>query len=127
MAVCSACGTHLTGGAAACHECGQPVDETVARRTPSATQAAPPLGNDLARLAVGQRFGADVVEAIIGGGGMGVVYRAGEPRVGRQVALKVIRPGLARDASFRERFKREVRLAASIEHPNVVPVYHAGE
>jgi len=58
---------------------------------------------------------------------MGVVYVATQLALQRRVALKVIAPDLARDANFRERFKRESLLAASIEHPNVIPVYEAGE
>jgi serine/threonine-protein kinase len=58
---------------------------------------------------------------------MGVVYRATQLSLERIVALKVIAPELTGDADFRERFKRESRLAASIEHPNVIPVYEAGE
>jgi serine/threonine-protein kinase len=58
---------------------------------------------------------------------MGVVYRATQERLGRPVALKVIAPGLAGDEAFRERFVRESALAGAIDHPNVVPVYGAGE
>ena len=58
---------------------------------------------------------------------MGVVYRATQVELGRTVALKLITPEYAHDAQFRERFKRESRLAASIDHPNVIPVYEAGE
>ena len=57
---------------------------------------------------------------------MGVVYRATQLALDRPVALKVIAPDLAGDADFRARFQRESRLAASIEHPNVLPVYEAG-
>lgn len=64
---------------------------------------------------------------MLGRGGMGVVYRALQLSLDRTVALKVIAPDLAMDAEFRERFKHESRLAASIEHPNVIPVYEAGE
>ena len=67
------------------------------------------------------------IEGVVGRGGMGVVYRATQVSLERPVALKVIAPELAGDADFRERFKRESRLAASIEHPNVIPVYEAGE
>jgi YVTN family beta-propeller protein len=67
------------------------------------------------------------VEAVVGRGGMGVVYRATQLSLERPVALKAIAPELAGDATFRERFKRESRIAASIEHPNVIPVYEAGE
>ena len=58
---------------------------------------------------------------------MGVVYRATQLRLTRMVALKLVTPALARDASFRERFRREWMIAASIDHPNVIPVYEAGE
>ena len=58
---------------------------------------------------------------------MGVVYRATQLSLERQVALKAIAPEFAGDVTFRERFKRESRIAASIEHPNVIPVYEAGE
>jgi len=67
------------------------------------------------------------VEGVVGRGGMGVVYRATQLSLERPVALKAIAPELAGDATFRERFKRESRIAASIEHPNVIPVYEAGE
>jgi YVTN family beta-propeller protein len=78
-------------------------------------------------LSPGSRVGPYVVEAELGRGGMGVVYVATEERLGRRVALKVIAPELARDATFRRRFERESRLAAATEHPHAVPVYEAGE
>ncbi|MEA2479127.1 MAG: hypothetical protein QOJ07_1049, partial [Thermoleophilaceae bacterium] len=58
---------------------------------------------------------------------MGIVYRATQLALDRRVALKVIAAGLAEDVSFRERFMRESRTAAALDHPNIVPVYHAGE
>src|SRR4051794_22068680 len=58
---------------------------------------------------------------------MGVVYRATQLALDRPVALKVIAPEAADDDAFRERFQRESRLAASIDHPNVIPVHEAGE
>ena len=58
---------------------------------------------------------------------MGVVYRATELSLGRPVALKLLMPDRARDQEFRERFQRESRMAAAIDHPNVIPVYAAGE
>ena len=67
------------------------------------------------------------VEAMVGRGGMGVVYRARHCRLGRVVALKVIAPELLEDASVQRRFLEEAVAAASFEHPNVVPVYDAGE
>ena len=73
------------------------------------------------------RVGEYVIEAEIGRGGMGVVYRARQERLDRLVALKVIAPNMAQDVTFRGRFDRESRLAAAIEHPNAVPLYEAGE
>jgi serine/threonine protein kinase len=67
------------------------------------------------------------VETLIGRGGMGAVYRAEEEGLGRKVALKVIAPELAQDERFRERFLRESRIAASLDHPHVIPIYQAGE
>jgi hypothetical protein len=67
------------------------------------------------------------LEEVIGRGGMGIVYRARQLRLDRTVALKVIAPQLASDAGFRARFESESRLAASIQHPNVVTVYQADE
>lgn len=58
---------------------------------------------------------------------MGVVYRAEDARLGRAVAVKLLAPELAADPSFRERFERESRLAAMIDHPSILPVYEAGE
>src|SRR4051794_6872618 len=67
------------------------------------------------------------IESVVGRGGMGVVYRARELELNRVVALKVIAPELLEDAGVRERFLREARTAASIEHPNVIPVHAAGD
>ena len=77
--------------------------------------------------APGAEFAGHLIEAVIGEGGMGVVYRARNVALDRERALKVLSPGLSADARFRERFRRESRLAASIEHPNVIPVHQAGE
>ncbi len=67
------------------------------------------------------------VEALAGRGGMSVVYRARDERLGRDVALKLLAPELTDDEQFRKRFLRESRIAASLNHPNIVPVYSAGE
>jgi DNA-binding beta-propeller fold protein YncE len=67
------------------------------------------------------------IESVVGRGGMGVVYRARELGLERVVALKVIAPELLEDPRIRERFLNEARTAASIEHPNVIPVHAAGE
>ena len=67
------------------------------------------------------------LEEQIGLGGMAVVYRACNERLDRQVALKLLAPALADDAAFRARFIRESQIAAAVEHPNIIPVYDAGE
>jgi ABC-type branched-subunit amino acid transport system substrate-binding protein/DNA-binding beta-propeller fold protein YncE/predicted Ser/Thr protein kinase len=75
----------------------------------------------------GTTFAGYRVESLIGRGGMGVVYRATDLSLERPVALKLIAPELAEDEYFRSRFLREPRLAASLDHPNVIPIYEAGE
>jgi serine/threonine protein kinase len=67
------------------------------------------------------------VDALIGRGGMGVVYRATDLSLGRPAALKLTVPGLADDERFRRRFLAESRIAASLDHASVVPIYDAGE
>jgi hypothetical protein len=81
----------------------------------------------MADLETGSEFAGCRIEGVLGRGGMGVIYRATELRLGRSVALKLIATEQASDPEVRERFEREARLTASIEHPNVVPVYGAGE
>ncbi len=78
-------------------------------------------------LSPGSTFAGCRIDAIAGRGGMGVVYRATQLTLGRLVAVKAIAPGLVADASYRERFQRESQLAAMIDHPNIIPVYEAGE
>src|SRR3954469_5734005 len=81
----------------------------------------------MADLAPGDVFAGHRIEDVAGRGGMGVVYRAVQLALDRTVALKLITPALAGDPDFRARFVRESRAAASIEHPNVIPIFSAGE
>jgi serine/threonine protein kinase len=67
------------------------------------------------------------VERLLGRGGMGAVYLAEDTSLGRKVALKLLGPELAADERFRERFLRESKLAASLDHRGIVPIYQAGE
>jgi serine/threonine protein kinase len=76
---------------------------------------------------VGDTLAGYRIDAFVGSGGMGEVYRAFDTRLNRNVALKVLIPRLADDEDFRQRFLHESRLAASLDHPNVIPVYEAGE
>jgi len=66
------------------------------------------------------------IESVLGRGGMGTVYKATQLELGRAVAIKLIATERARNPEFRNRFTTESRIAASIEHPNVIPVYEAG-
>ena len=80
-----------------------------------------------AAMSVGTQIAGYRLEELVGRGGMGVVYRAHDVALERSVALKLLSPHLAEDRDFRERFLVESRLAAALEHPNVVPVHDAGE
>src|SRR5215204_6723200 len=82
------------------------------------TTADPHLG----RVVAGYR-----IEELIGRGGMGLVYRAEHLNLRRRAAIKIIAPELAEASGFRERFNREARIAAALQHPNIVTVYDAGE
>jgi serine/threonine protein kinase len=77
-----------------------------------------PIGSEL----IGYRM-----EDVLGRGGMGIVYLAEDLRLKRRVALKLLSPQLAKDEQFRERLLAESRIAASLDHPNIIPIYEAGE
>ena len=76
---------------------------------------------------VGEEVAGYRVERLVGRGGMGDVYRAHDDSLERPVALKLLADRYAEDDDLRERIMRESRLAAGLDHPNVVPVYEAGE
>ena len=78
-------------------------------------------------LSVGSTIAGCRIDALAGRGGMGVVYRATQTALERSVAVKAIAPHFAQDPDYRERFQRESHIAASLDHPNVIPVYEAGE
>src|SRR3954453_1400311 len=77
--------------------------------------------------AIGASFAEHVIRGVAGRGGMGIVYRAMHVPLKREVALKVIAPNISADEEVRARFRNEFEAAASIQHPNVIPIYHAGE
>lgn len=113
-------------------------NETAARKDaqsdtlPTAAQPRRP-GSDFDFLSPPQkagelgRLGGYRVLSVLGQGGMGLVFRAEDERLGRQVAIKVMRPTLAHDPHARSRFLREARAVAAIEHDNVIGIYQAGE
>ena len=78
-------------------------------------------------ISIGSVFAGHRLDAVAGRGGMGVVYKATHLALDRVVALKLIAPEISGDEQFRERFKQESMTAAALDHPNVVPIYDAGE
>jgi serine/threonine protein kinase len=98
---------------------GGPADEGAAR---AASPAAPPLPAGPDALQIGKYQ----IQGVLGKGGMGVVYRALDPLLEREVALKVMLPQVAEDADHKQRFEREARAVARLSHPNVVTVFDLG-
>ena len=78
-------------------------------------------------LRIGETFAGYRILRLLGSGGMGEVYLVQHPRLPRQEALKVLRPDISSDPSFRERFIREADLAAGLRHPHIVGIHDRGE
>ena len=85
------------------------------------------LAEVVAGFGAGSRIAGYRLEGRIGAGGMAVVFRARDERLGRLVALKILAPALAADEAFRQRFIRESRAAAAVDDPHIIPVFEAGE
>jgi serine/threonine protein kinase len=94
----------------------------VSEQTPS----TPGFGSS-GEFKAGSQIAGYRLEERIGQGGMAVVFRAYDPRLDRQVALKILAPGLSQDDAFRQRFIRESRVAAAVDDPHITPVFEAGE
>src|ERR1700744_284087 len=78
-------------------------------------------------LAPGTRLGSYEILSSLGAGGMGEVYRATDTKLGRDVALKVLPPDVAQDAERLSRFRREAKILAQLDHPNIVTIYSVEE
>jgi len=89
--------------------------------------SAAQLGGPLTGLRPGSRVAGYLLADLVGVGGMAVVFRARDEGLGRTVALKVLAGNLAGDLAARERFTREARMVANVEHPHIIPVYAAGQ
>jgi predicted Ser/Thr protein kinase len=122
---CERCGAALAGPS----ETTQLIDPAEASLVTSGDPVPVDDGARQALLDLARRELADDydVDREIGRGGMAVVYRANERDLRRSVALKVLPPGLALGASVVERFKREAQMAASLDHPNIIPIYRVGQ
>ena len=94
--------------------------------TPALEAAAKELAGEKMALAPGTHLGPYEIQAPIGAGGMGEVYRAHDPRLKRDVAIKVLPAGMAMDRAHIARFEREARAASALSHPNIVAVYDLG-
>lgn len=120
---CFKCGSELAGDTRFCGHCG-----TLVQDPHSATLVVEDLTpeGELERLRM-VLHGEFEVEGELARGGMGVVYNARDVALGRPVALKVLAFDKAMTVRSAERFKREARMVADLEHPNIVPVYRVGE
>jgi serine/threonine-protein kinase len=118
---CSICSTPLPADSRYCMTCGADLsDPEVSTRTRAAVKEL----FDGIRTAVEGRY---AVSDMLGKGGMGAVFLAEDLRLGRKVAIKVLRPELASDGSYVGRFEREARISAQLDHPNIIPVYAVEE
>ncbi len=121
---CPRCSAPLVAGMVICPDCEIPLADL----SSSATGPLDPRGQLHATLDSGQSLGDryTIVERV-GAGGMGLIYKAFDRRLGRSVALKMIQAGVAERPGARERFKREILLAQQVSHPNVCRVHDLGE
>ena len=119
---CSRCGTQNKDTAKFCDSCG--LDLTAA--TPTGVRAeAPDIAEiDMVRQELNEEY--EILEEL-GRGGMAIVFRAKEKQLDREVAIKVLPFSLAFDKEFVERFQREARTSAKLEHPNIIPIYRVGK
>ena len=120
---CPTCNTSVPGHSKYCLSCGSQVSEpSMAGTIASAPEPHPLL--ELLRTELTPEY---AVEREVGRGGMAVVFLANEVQLGRAVAIKVLPPEMALAPNVAERFKREARMAASLDHPNIIPVYRVGQ
>jgi tetratricopeptide (TPR) repeat protein/predicted Ser/Thr protein kinase len=120
---CFRCGTLVPDGQRFCGSCGTQVSDPGGATVAVAAAPKPESLVETLRRHLAEDY---EVERELGRGGMAVVYKAVERELRRPVALKVLPPEMAHTASIAERFKREARLAASLDHPNIIPVYRVG-
>ena len=78
-------------------------------------------------LSPGAALGPYAIRAKLGAGGMGVVYAAQDPRLKRQVAIKLLTPELTRDETAKQRFLQEAQAASALDHPNICTIYEINE
>ena len=119
---CSRCGTQNKDTAKFCDSCG--LDLTVATPTGVRIEAPEITEIDMVRQELDEEY--EILEEL-GRGGMAIVFKAKEKQLDREVAIKVLPFSLAFDKEFVERFQREARTSAKLEHPNIIPIYRVGK
>jgi predicted Ser/Thr protein kinase len=125
---CTVCNNPVPGGDLFCPACGADAPTEIAPGPDAAAAAAAAAGWDELQAELQQALGsAFEVRRRLGRGGFGEVWEAYDVRLGRSVAVKVLRPELATSSAFRRRFHREARAVARMRHAGIVPIYHIGE
>ena len=115
---CSRCGTQTEDTSKFCRSCGLDLAATPLEGGPEVSDL------DLVRQELKDEY--EIIEEL-GRGGMAIVFRARERQLERDVAIKVLPFSLAFDKEFVERFQREARTSAKLEHPNIIPIYRVGK
>jgi len=119
---CSRCGTQNKDTAKFCDSCG--LDLTAATPTGVRVEAPEITEIDMVRQELNEEY--EILDEL-GRGGMAIVFKAKEKQLDREVAIKVLPFSLAFDKEFVERFQREARTSAKLEHPNIIPIYRVGK
>ncbi len=121
--ICAHCSTPIPDGSRYCLSCGGDISDPTGQGGTSAPAMDAAKSVELDRM-VRQEVGSEFeIERELGRGGMAVVYLATETHLARKVAIKVLPPDLTFGAGAIDRFKREARTAATLDHPNIIPIY----
>jgi predicted Ser/Thr protein kinase len=123
---CSRCGTEVQGSSKFCPTCGLDLT-TVTQGGGAGTSAQPAAPQDDAAAVREALKDEYELEKELGRGGMAIVFKARDKSLEREVAIKVLPFSLSFDAEFVERFQREARTSAKLEHPNIIPIYRVGK
>ena len=123
---CTECGTAVTAGARFCASCGKGLSDPGAGVAPrlSRQQGTVPELEELLRDATENEY---EIQGLLGEGGMATVFRAHDLQLDRPVAIKILPPHHTYGKGIVERFRREARTAAKLNHPNIIPIYRIGE
>jgi serine/threonine-protein kinase len=119
---CARCGGEVVKEAKFCPSCGHDVAKMTPSRPPPQAADAPEI--DTVREALQTEY---TIDSELGRGGMAIVYKAREKHLERDVAVKVLPASLGFDKQFVERFEREARMSARLEHPHIIPIYRVGQ